>query len=191
MKFKHLLIVAAITNLSGFSIAASAMSEEMKVAEKRIDAQYDIAHAKCDSLKGNAKDVCVLQAKGAKKVAKAELEVHEDNTPKNRYKLRLARAESEYDVAKEKCDDLAGNAKDVCIKDAKAAVTAAKADASTEKETSNATTKAQEKVNKVQHDAIDDKRDANYAAAKERCDVYSGDAKDRCISAAKAKTGVK
>jgi hypothetical protein len=34
-----------------------------------------------------------------------------------------------YDVAKEKCDDLSGNAKDVCVKDAKAAQAKAKAEA--------------------------------------------------------------
>ena len=33
----------------------------------------------------------------------------------------MKKAEAEYEVAKERCDDLAGNAKDVCVKDAKAA----------------------------------------------------------------------
>jgi hypothetical protein len=41
----------------------------------------------------------------------------------------MAKAEADYDVAKEKCDDQSGNAKDVCKKDAKAAFTSAKADA--------------------------------------------------------------
>ena len=34
----------------------------------------------------------------------------------------MKKADAEYDVAKERCDDLAGNAKDVCQKDAKAAL---------------------------------------------------------------------
>ena len=34
-------------------------------------------------------------------------------------------------------------------------------------------------------DASQDKRRAEYLAARERCDAYSGDAKDRCVSDAK------
>ena len=56
---------------------------------------------------------------GCKEVAKAELEAREENTTKHRYKLRMAQAEAVYDMTKEKCDDLAGNAKDVCINAAK------------------------------------------------------------------------
>ena len=33
----------------------------------------------------------------------------------------MAKADATYEVAKERCDDLSGNAKDVCKKDAKAA----------------------------------------------------------------------
>ena len=77
--------------------------------------------AACDALSGNAKDVCVEEAKGKEKVAKAEAEAAYKNTPKAREKARVARADAAYEVAKEKCDDLAGNAKDVCVKEAKAA----------------------------------------------------------------------
>ena len=43
--------------------------------------------------------------------------------------VTIAKAEADYRVAKEKCDDSAGNAKDVCLKEAKAAEAAAKAEA--------------------------------------------------------------
>ena len=43
--------------------------------------------------------------------------------------MSIAKAEAEYAVAKERCDDQAGNAKDVCVKEAKSAQTAAKANA--------------------------------------------------------------
>jgi hypothetical protein len=33
------------------------------------------------------------------------------------------------------------------------------------------------------------KRDAEYALAREKCDSFSGQAKDRCISDAKARFG--
>ena len=44
--------------------------------------------------------------------------------------MRASRVlEATYDVAKEKCDELSGNSKDVCVKEANAALVKAKADA--------------------------------------------------------------
>ena len=54
--------------------------------------------------------------------AKAEAEAAYANTPKARESARVAHAQASYDVAIEKCDDLAGNTKDVCVKEAKAAL---------------------------------------------------------------------
>jgi hypothetical protein len=48
---------------------------------------------------------------------------------------------------------------------------------------------ADEKINAARKDAAEDKRDADYAVAKEKCDVLAGDAKSRCISDAKARFG--
>ena len=90
----------------------------------------------------------------------------------------IARADAEYAVAKEKCDDFAGNAKDVCVKEAKATFTKAKVDA-----------KANGKVSVVRKDAAQEKRDANFAVAKERCDALAGDAKTQCVNDAKARFG--
>ena len=39
----------------------------MKTEKDRIDAEYKSAKARCDGLKGNAKDVCMAEAKGAKR----------------------------------------------------------------------------------------------------------------------------
>ena len=41
----------------------------------------------------------------------------------------MAKADATYEIAKERCDDLTGNAKDVCKKDAKTAFETTKADA--------------------------------------------------------------
>lgn len=80
----------------------------------RIAAAYKTDKAACDPMKGNAKDICVIEAKGKEKIAKAELEVSYKPTRKSRYEPSIAKAEADYAVAKEKCDDLAGNTKDVC-----------------------------------------------------------------------------
>jgi hypothetical protein len=37
--------------------------------------------------------------------------------------------------------------------------------------------------------AAEAKRDADYAVAKEKCDVYAGGAKDYCLNQAKARFG--
>jgi hypothetical protein len=88
-------------------------------------------------------------------------------------------------VAKEKCDDLAGNTKDVCIKEAKAARESAKADAKADRKVSDARSNA----NEARRDAQEDKRDAQYKVAVEKCDSFSGDAKDRCVRDAKTRFG--
>ena len=80
-------------------------------------------------MSGNAKDICMAEAKGKDDVARAEAAAAYENTPKTRENARIAHAEATYKVNVEKCDDLAGNKKDVCVKEAKAALVRAKADA--------------------------------------------------------------
>ena len=123
------LFSAASLCLAG-GVSAQAMNKEARdQAIKNAEMQYKTDKAACDALKGNAKDICTEEAKGKEKVAKAEAAAAYENTPKARENARLARADATYEVAKEKCDDLAGNAKDVCVKEAKATHVKAKADA--------------------------------------------------------------
>ncbi|VCU71037.1 hypothetical protein PIGHUM_03117 [Pigmentiphaga humi] len=83
-----------------------------------------------------------------------------------------------YEAAKQRCDTLSGNQKDVCMKQAEADRTAARADSKAEKKTAEA-----------QRDAQKDKRDADYKVAKEKCDALKGDAQDKCETDAKARFG--
>ncbi len=187
------LLPLALAAALGFAGAAYGMTKsEYKAEGDRISAQQKAAKKSCgDTLKGNAKDICVAEANGNRKVAKAELEASYKDTSKNRHDARIAKANAAYDVAKEKCDDLSGNAKDVCKKDAKAALTRAKADARADRKVGDAKRGASEKIADARRDATEDKRDANYAAAKERCDTLKGNAKDNCIAAAKSRFAVK
>ncbi|MEG3000184.1 MAG: hypothetical protein RR855_06490 [Comamonas sp.] len=93
---------------------------EYKTGHEQINAEYKAAIALCKPQQGNAKDVCEKEAKGREKVAGAELNYRSDGSEGNRYKLAKAKADADYDVAKEKCDDLKGDAKDQCQKTAKA-----------------------------------------------------------------------
>jgi len=124
------LITLALASCLGFAGAAGAMTKEEHKAQKdKISADYKAAKERCESLKDNAKDICKAEAKGNNEVAKAELEAQYKPSPKHDEKVKVAKADAAYELAKEKCDDQNGNAKDVCVKDAKAAHTSAKADA--------------------------------------------------------------
>ena len=187
MKTKLIIvsIVAAAVALPGLSHALTKAEREAEV--KRLDADYDSAKKRCDSLSGNAKDICMAQAKGVKNVGKADLEAREKGTPKAHYDARIARADADYEVAKEKCDEYAGNSKDVCMKDAKVALTRAKADAKVERESREANKRSMDRTAEVRREAGNDVRDAEYKAAVERCDAFAGDVKDRCVADAKAR----
>lgn len=170
---------------------ALAMTQAEHSAQKdTIAAQYKTSHEQCKVLSGNAKDICVAEAKGAEKVAKAELEAQYKPSAKNTEKVHMAKADAAYDVAKEKCDDLAGNPKDVCVKEAKAAHVKAKEDAKVAKVKTDASQDKAATVGDAQHDATVKKHEADYKVAKEKCDVLAGDAKDSCINTAKAKYGI-
>jgi len=185
---KQAALVAAVgLCFGGAAFAADGVmtKDEYKVHHDKIEADYKMAKERCDALKDNAKDVCQKEAKGNEKIAKAELEARQKNTDKARREALETKADVQYDIAKEKCDDLSGNNKDVCIKDAKAVEQRAKADIKAGVTGSaGASVSADDKK-----DARDDARDAQYAAAKERCDAMSGDAKDKCQADAKTRYG--
>jgi activator of HSP90 ATPase len=119
---------------------------------------------------------------------------------KSRNDVRVVKAEADHAVARQRCEDLAGNAKDVCIKEATAVETAAKADAKAQLTTSNAKAAASEKSSTAfskanaeaataRKEAAKATNDAQYDVAVEKCDVYAGGAKDVCLGRAKARFG--
>jgi hypothetical protein len=100
--------------------AAVAISKDYRAEKERIEAEEKADKAKCKSLSGNAKDVCIKEAKGKERVAKAELEAQRKGTPHAQYEVLVTKAKAQYEVAKEKCDDLKGTEKSACKKQAKA-----------------------------------------------------------------------
>src|SRR5665647_140995 len=197
--------ISAIALAIGLIFSAGAMAESMtknqyKSHVKSIESEYKVDKAGCDSFAGNAKDICVAEAKGKQSVVKAELEANYKPSVKARYKAHVAKADADYSVAIEKCDDKAGNDKDVCVKEAKAAKVHQIADAKTQMKSKKANAEANEKSGDAnakaaetkadaRKDATIEKRDANYAVAKEKCDALAGSVKDKCISDAKLRFG--
>ncbi len=174
---KKILSTLVFTLFAASSINAFAMTKaEYSLAKTQITADYKAAKASCSSMTGNAKDICIVEAKGNEKVGKADLEARYTGKEKHQYDLRMAKADAAYDLAKEKCDDASGNAKDVCVKEAKATHIKAKADAKLSKTVKNAT-----------NDAMDERITADYKVAVEKCDALSGDAKSACVANAKTK----
>lgn len=143
----------------------------------------------CSSLSGNAKDICAAEAEGKHSIAKADVRAAYENTPKARETARVAHAQANYNVVIEKCDDLAGNRKDVCVKEAKAELVKGKADAKVDRVTADTRHDAATKQADARKDAHADKRDADYEVAVEKCDALAGPAKDSCVSDAKAQYG--
>lgn len=174
---KTSLTLAAILAMSAAQ-AATISKDEYEAGKTRVSAEYKVDKAACASLAGNTKDICVEEAKGKEKVANAELKFAYSAKPADHTSVLEAKANAAYDVAKEKCDDKAGNDKSVCVKEAKAAKVKALADARTSKQ-----------VSEAKMEGAEDKRDADYKVAAQKCEVLAGDAKTGCISAAKTTYG--
>ena len=171
----RLLCALLFVGLAG-AASANLTRPVYSTAKDEVKAMFKAEKDKCDALSGNAKDVCVERAKGHEKVALAHLEYQYTGKEKDRNDYLEARYEATYKVNKEMCDDKSGNAKDVCVAEAKAEHDKAKADL-----------KANKKIATAETDAMEAKLKADYKVANERCDSLSGDAKDSCQASAKAR----
>jgi hypothetical protein len=157
-----------------------------EVAVKDADTRYKVDEDACATRSGNAKDICLAEAKGKERIAKADAEAAYKNTPKMREDARVTRAEATFDVAKQKCDELSGNSKDVCVKEADAALVRAKADAKVDRVAADSRQDAAMKQADARKEASSDKTDADYKVAIEKCDALAGSAKAACVTDAKA-----
>lgn len=205
-------LVLTIASVFSVGAMAQAMTKvQYETARTGISADYKLAKAACDAFSGNAKDICRAQASGNQKVATAQLKAAYTPSETASYQVRLSRADANLDLAREKCDDLAGNVKDVCVKEAKAVAVTAKANAKVHMTTAMAHDAAYAKASKAQvvadekarqaqaqadeisavarNDADTEMRAAALAVAKEKCDALAGDAKGNCIKDATARFG--
>jgi len=100
-----------------------------------IEANYKTAKASCDSLTGNAKSVCKVEARSDEKSKVADLEARYKGTPAADKDARITKAKAEYDIAKQKCEDQPAAERSACKSSAKAeqdrAISDAKAAAKT------------------------------------------------------------
>lgn len=186
MKIKLLLLSAALS--CTFASTSFAMTKVEHTTQKdAISGDYKVSRDKCNSLKANARDICIAEAKGAEKVAKAELAQQYEPNARHIEKVSMAKGDAAYSIAKEKCDDTSGNAKTVCRADAKAA----HVKATDEARVARVDAAAGSVETGVRNMANKDENEANYKAANVRCNAMMGAAKDNCSAEAKTKYGMK
>ena len=175
--FKLALLTTALFTLPVAEAAAMTKSE-YQANRTNIEVDYESSKAACGSQAGNGKDLCIEESKAKQKIALAELEYVFTGKAADRNKVQVAKAEANYAVARERCDDLAGNVKDVCVKEAKATRTKSLADAKLGKD-----------IGEARKDAASEKIDADYGVAIEKCNALAGDAKANCVASAKMTYG--
>lgn len=166
--------------------AETMTAEELAQAKARIEARYETAQQRCDRLAGNAYDVCEARIEGNRDTALAELAARHKPTAQNRYEARITKAEGDYAVARERCDALAGQARDVCEAEAEAQQTRAKAEARRQLQIARAagadaaTGDLGRARAQADREAAEKIRAAHHKVARERCEALAGDAKDAC-----------
>lgn len=172
---RHALVAATLLVVGG-AHAENFNQAVYKGAKDDVKATYKVDRERCNGLSGNAKDICVESAKGQEKVALAMLEFNYTGNAKDEAKVYEAQYEANYDVAKEKCDDLGGKEKDVCVQAAK-----------TERDNAKADLKLAKTVSSAADTAVAEKMKADYKLAREKCETLAGNAKDVCVASAKAR----
>jgi hypothetical protein len=177
-------IQAALLCMGMLSVSAAPAEmiskSDYKTGKTRISDVYKTEKAACKSLSGNAKDVCQEEAKAKEKVARAELEFSYTGKAADQNKILVVKAETAYEVAKERCDEQTGNAKDVCTQEAKA----------TERKTL-ADLKMNKDISKAKKTHASEKMEADYKVAIEKCDALASEAKTGCVNSARARFGKK
>jgi len=101
---------------------------------------------------------------------------HAGAMTKEEYKAEKDKIEADYKVDKAKCDGMKDNAKDICAKEAKGKEKVSLAELEQQYQPSDRHARS------VQEEKVD----AKYQVAKEKCDDQKGDAKSACVKQAEA-----
>ena len=173
-----LVLVAALTAYAAQAQAQTQSQVAYKAGKERISAQFKADRSVCARLVGNAREVCLEEAKARKKRTQAELEFGSSGIPAVEYRVSQAIAEADYAVARQRCMAQAGNARHVCIQQAKAIETHAMVDA-----------RSTRKIIEIRQVVKQKKGDALYAVAAKKCDALAAEGRRLCIAAARVQFG--
>lgn len=170
------LALSAGLCLIGSAQASNFTSATYDGAKANLKTLYKAEREACAPMSGNTKDICVEEVKARDKISHAQLTYNYTGVDKDEQKLYQARYEATYAVAKEKCDDASGQAKSLCVREAKTVRDKAKADL---------------KLTRKVVDAIDDaaasRMKADYKLAAEKCESMPMEGRQVCVATIKAR----
>ena len=112
-------VAAAAFSAAMLSAASAADSPSDRMKDRAQD-RYKAAMERCESLKGNAQDVCEKEAKAARDKSRADANVAAKGTRESRADAGETKARADYRAAMERCESLRGNEQDACESKAKA-----------------------------------------------------------------------
>ncbi len=90
-----------------------------RLAKTRADVAFDVARERCDDRTGKDKQICLQEAKTTHEKAIADAKADE-KVSEARRDAAADKREAEFNLAKEKCEALAGDNKTACMTDARA-----------------------------------------------------------------------
>jgi hypothetical protein len=184
---KSILAIVLCFASAGALAGGGGMSKDAyEAAKSRLEATRDAELKACDGTKGNAKDICRTEAKGRAKVALAELKAEYEPSPEADRAMMMAQADADYDVARQKCDDASGKAKDTCKARAEHVREAAIRRAKIERV--EATRRLKAKGATQAREREEPTPEQKYAAEKARCGML-GDERDSCMAEVKRRFG--
>ena len=125
------LLIAGAAIVIGMTLSATAPADETSRENKRAadlkydhtvrqaKADYKAARAKCNHLGGNDKDVCIKEATAAKTTSMSNAKAAKKNAGANAEAHADSR-EAQFKAAKQKCESMSGDSKNICKKEAEA-----------------------------------------------------------------------
>ncbi|HSV78621.1 MAG TPA: hypothetical protein VLK85_05355 [Ramlibacter sp.] len=181
--------LAAALCCGAASAQGLAMSRDsFKAQQAKIEADYDAARARCKPLKGSPRDLCKVQARGRRDVQLAELDFRRQPTADAEEEVLMARAEAAYATTLQRCATLDGSPRDICRKDARAVFAGARAEAKQQKDLARQQMRA-ERIARERSETADKQLDAQYAAARERCEMLPAEGRENCLLDARRRFG--
>jgi osmotically-inducible protein OsmY len=170
------LIATLFATAAGAAFAAPTFAlnhdpASYRAVTQKAAADYKAATAKCGSMNGNDKDVCMAEARLARTRTESDALSQYNNTAKGREKARSSLADAEYDLAKAKCGARSGADKDDCMNNARSVHTAALADAKSATTATGASTAGATAAGSGEQSR----------AAADKCAQAGGDSKTGCL----------
>ncbi|UGQ45322.1 BON domain-containing protein [Massilia endophytica] len=178
------LVFLTLATAASVAFAQNTDSAGYKAAHEKAEADYKVAKERCDGMKGNSKDVCKEEAKVARARAEANAVAQYKNNKSDIDRANRKLADAEYDLAKEKCDDLSGNAKDTCQAQAKAAKSSAIAGTTADSRTGVLVDNTNRSTVAANAADVRDRTAAAANTAADRTANAAENAKDKTVAAA-------